>query len=173
MIIAADSTEQAETNPFWTFSVTLYKKPGVAQALLDLQDSHGLDVNILLYACFAAVEQRTVSEVDASALDGVCADWRDEVIRQLRSVRRKLAARPDTADISKGLLQLELAAEQRQQAMIWAWHNGTSARISTLAPEACLQSNLQSVAMAAGAVDAASLLAPLLAVLRRVLLPQD
>jgi len=141
--------------------------------LLDLQDAHGLDVNMLLYACFAAVEERAVSEDDASAVDGVCADWRNEVIRPLRSVRRKLAARPDAADISKGLLELELAAEQRQQAMIWEWHTGTVARASALAPEACLQSNLQSVAMAAGAVNAGGLLAPLLVVLRRVLLPQD
>ena len=41
-------------HPFWDFSLALYRKPGVAAACLRLQDGPGLDVNLLLYACWTA-----------------------------------------------------------------------------------------------------------------------
>jgi len=36
---------------FWAFSLALYGKPGVAPALLGLQDRLGVDVNLLLFCC--------------------------------------------------------------------------------------------------------------------------
>jgi uncharacterized protein (TIGR02444 family) len=34
---------------FWRFSLALYARPGVAAALLGLQDRAGRDVNLVLY----------------------------------------------------------------------------------------------------------------------------
>lgn len=39
-------------NPFWRFSCAVYAAPGVAQACLELQDTHGADVNLLLLAAW-------------------------------------------------------------------------------------------------------------------------
>ncbi|HEX6103216.1 MAG TPA: TIGR02444 family protein, partial [Alphaproteobacteria bacterium] len=39
--------------PFWSFSVALYGRPGVAPACLALQDRFGCDVNLLLFAIWA------------------------------------------------------------------------------------------------------------------------
>ena len=34
---------------FWRFSLALYARPGVAEALIALQDRAGLDVNLILF----------------------------------------------------------------------------------------------------------------------------
>ena len=38
---------------FWDFSLEVYAKEGVADACLRLQDDLGIDVNMLLFCCWA------------------------------------------------------------------------------------------------------------------------
>ena len=40
--------------PFWSFSTEFYGRTGVAPACLVLQDRFGCDVNLLLFALWAA-----------------------------------------------------------------------------------------------------------------------
>ena len=80
----------AETNRFWQFSLDFYRRDGVAEACLTLQDRLGLDVNILLYAAWLASQGRTASVADFEQVDLLVAPWREEVIRPLRRIRRWL-----------------------------------------------------------------------------------
>jgi len=75
---------------FWAFTLALYGKPGVAPALIGLQDRLGLDVNMLLYCCWAGADGRCLSREDLKAVETVAEPWQSEVVRPLRSLRRRL-----------------------------------------------------------------------------------
>ena len=46
------------TASFWDFSVGTYRRPGVADACLSLQDRYGLDVNVLLLLLLVRLHAR-------------------------------------------------------------------------------------------------------------------
>ena len=52
-------------SPLWRYAVPLYAKTGVAEACLELQGRHGLDVNLVLYCCWTGAEghQLTADEI--------------------------------------------------------------------------------------------------------------
>jgi uncharacterized protein (TIGR02444 family) len=75
---------------FWTFTLELYGKSGVAPALIGLQDRLGLDVNMLLYCCWAGADGRRLSREDLKAVEAVAEPWQSEVVRPLRALRRRL-----------------------------------------------------------------------------------
>jgi uncharacterized protein (TIGR02444 family) len=128
------------TNPFWSFSLALYGRPGVAPALIGLQDRLGLDVNMLLFCCWAGTVGRPLSADDIAAVEQVAEPWQAEIVRPLRAVRRRLKA--GFAGLSaaaveayrKRVNELEIAGEQlAQDAMA-----GLLPATPTLPPSAAL-----------------------------------
>lgn len=113
-------------SPFWRFSLTLYQAPDVAPACLMLQDSRGLDVNLLLYALWAGLQGASLAAADFDRLDALIHPWRTSVIQPLRSVRRALKSplieidprAPDA--LRQKIASAELDAEQIQQALLYA-----------------------------------------------------
>jgi uncharacterized protein (TIGR02444 family) len=114
---------------FWEYSLTLYGRPGVERACLELQRRHDLDVNLLLLCCWLG--GRGI-ELDQSGLERArrAADsWHLEVVRPLRAIRRRLKIRlaqpepgsvpatwPDLARrLRAGILALELDGEHLEQ----------------------------------------------------------
>ncbi len=111
-------------HPLWEFSLALYGRPGVAEACLRLQDGLGLDVNLLLFACWAATEGGGAPSPAGwrRLVDGTAA-WRSRVVGPLRGVRRFLkdeAATPGAAALRERVKALELDAEHAQQLAIAA-----------------------------------------------------
>jgi uncharacterized protein (TIGR02444 family) len=109
-------------NPFWAFSLAIYAKDGVAPACLRLQDKHGFDVNLLLFACWSARYcDLSLNEADWPALLAETSDWRDNIITPLRDVRRRLKVPKMDADLKKqtelraAVQQIELECEQVEQ----------------------------------------------------------
>ena len=103
-------------NAFWRYSLDFYAQPGVMPACLALQDAHGVDVNLALLCCWVG------EALDAAALaeaDALVAEWRGQVVQPLRAVRRWLKGRDDA--LRAEVATQELAAEQREQAMLFAW----------------------------------------------------
>ena len=78
-------------HPFWDFSLEVYAKEGVADACLKLQDDLGIDVNMVLFCCWAGhsgggeLGLRLIA--DAA---GAVGSWHDEIVRPLRRLRRRL-----------------------------------------------------------------------------------
>jgi uncharacterized protein (TIGR02444 family) len=116
--------------PFWSFSVELYGRPGVAPACLALQDRFGCDVNLLLLALWAGRCGVALGPEDFARLDAAAAPWRTGVVEPIRSVRRRLkseslGAAPELAEACRqALLKAELEAEraaQEQLARTLAW----------------------------------------------------
>jgi uncharacterized protein (TIGR02444 family) len=111
--------------PLWRFSLALYGRPGVDGACLSLQERHGLDVNLLLLCTWAGHEGIRLSRADIAWLAGQVADWQAQVVQPLRAVRRWLkqqdAAPAEPARrLRSGVKDQELAAEQLQQAILYA-----------------------------------------------------
>lgn len=110
----------------WEFSLALYARPGVEAACLDLQDRLGLDVNLLMFACWAASRGHgRIGRGDWQRLLAASAAWRADVVEPLRAVRRgmKGAAWPgvpdaDAASLRRQVKDLELTAERIQQTAL-------------------------------------------------------
>lgn len=109
-------------HPFWDWSLDAYDRPGVEEILLDLQDRHGLDVNLLLFACWTGATGRgRLAGGVWTGLIGQTADWRANVIEPLRAVRRHLKGRGDgsgAAALHQRAKALELDAEHAAQLAI-------------------------------------------------------
>ena len=113
-----------EDFPFWSFSLDLYGRPGVAPACLALQDRFGCDVNILLFALWAARCGKALARADFVALDAAVAPWRRGVVEPIRALRRALkadalGAAPASAEqVRAKLLEAELQGEKAAQEML-------------------------------------------------------
>jgi len=117
----------ASDNPFWDFSLVVYRKPGVAEACLYLQDDAGVDVNLLLFFCWlAGVRDEALGEAEIRDILRRTTDWRDHVVRPLREVRRwmkgdveGMPAGPVEA-LRSQVKRIELESERLQQDMLFA-----------------------------------------------------
>ena len=110
-------------SPFWDFSCEVYGRPGVAPACLALQDRRGLDVNLILFCCWAGSRGQPLAPDDLRRLAAATADWRARVVEPLRAVRRWLKGYtgplPDLAQGLRGdVLARELDAEHVQQLLL-------------------------------------------------------
>jgi uncharacterized protein (TIGR02444 family) len=117
----------AAASAFWDWSVDFYGEPGVEPILLDLQDRLGLDVNLLLFACWTGATGRGRLKADEWArLVRGTAPWRENVAAPLRAIRRYLKSdQPDgvrtLADSLRDRVKAaELEAERGAQCLIAA-----------------------------------------------------
>jgi uncharacterized protein (TIGR02444 family) len=111
---------------FWRFSLAIYRMDGVPPACLALQDGHGLDVNLMLFALWLASQGRALSPDDISDADSAVMEWRSEAVVALRRVRRYLRSPPDAFDakatsaLRDRIKAVELEAERLQQEALFA-----------------------------------------------------
>ena len=113
-------------SPFWTFSLALYRTPGVPGACIALQDECGVDVNVLLFALCLASQGRALPASGLAQADGAVSLWRSEAVRPLRAVRRFLREALLGADASAiaalrdKVKAAELESERLQQEALFA-----------------------------------------------------
>jgi uncharacterized protein (TIGR02444 family) len=115
---------------FWNFSLAFYGRPGVSAACLDLQDRHGCDVNLVLYACWVGLSGRgRLTAADLAHAVATNDPWRHAVIEKLRAARRAIKAQADeAAQFYAAAKAVELEAERMAQH-----------RLSKLAPIAVVK----------------------------------
>lgn len=119
-------TDTERASPFWRFSLRFYRRPGVAEACIALQDGCGVDVNILLLFLWLATARRCVVPDVARAVCAQAAPWRDDVVAPLRAIRRRL--KDGSALVERGAAEqfrtavkaLELESERLQQEALFA-----------------------------------------------------
>ncbi len=114
---------QVPENPFWDFSLNAYDRSGVAEACLALQERHGLDVNLLLFAAWAGYCGRRLSAEEMAEIVSAAAAWHSEVVRPLRAVRSWLKGQATVPDVlgeslRGGVKAMELQAEMLQQLLL-------------------------------------------------------
>ena len=109
---------RGEGEAFWRFSLVFYALPGVAAALIALQDRDGFDVNVILYALWLGLARgHAMKAADLAAAEAAAAPLREAVVVELRALRRRLRAHPD-ADVQalRGRVQaVEISAERAVQ----------------------------------------------------------
>lgn len=116
--MTADATGR---DGFWGFSLRIYARPGVPPACLALQDEGGADVNLLLFLLYLADCGRMLDDATVATLDAAMRDWREQVVKPLRGVRRVLKddigafAADASAALRSDVKRIELAAEKLQQ----------------------------------------------------------
>lgn len=109
-------------NSFWDYSYALHESDGVGPACIELQDRHGLDVNLLLFCCWTAASGR--QELDVASLEkarSTVAGWQNRVSSPIREIRRllktdSLGVPDDLAQaFRKNLMSVELESEKVAQ----------------------------------------------------------
>lgn len=125
---------QAESNAFWEFSLRVYRQKGVADACLQLQDRFGADVNLVLYLCWLASRRAgPLDGAEVEAIVGATADWRDGVVRPLRTIRRRMKEAFDAVPLALSetlrseVKRIELESERLLQAVLYARETGAPA----------------------------------------------
>lgn len=106
---------------FWRFSLAFYARPGVAPALLELQDRHGRDVNVILWALWVGCVGGTrLSRPDLRQAETAAAELGGLIIGPFRALRRRLKsdADPHLRQFRHRIARVELAAERRLQARL-------------------------------------------------------
>jgi uncharacterized protein (TIGR02444 family) len=112
---------------FWDYTLAIYGKQGFSPAVIALQDRHKLDVDILIFCCWAASTGRGALDAGTIAKAREVADpWQAEVVNALRIVRRRVKdgfkgtpeGLPD--GLRKDILGREIDAERIEQMMLEA-----------------------------------------------------
>lgn len=115
--------DKTPAESLWRFSLMVYSRPGVAAALIDLQDRGGHNVNLILYGLWLAICGGY--RLDAAGLArarAAIAGLDQAVVAPLRRLRRELKAvpDPDIQEIRRRVLTLEITAERSVQARLAA-----------------------------------------------------
>jgi uncharacterized protein (TIGR02444 family) len=108
------------TEPFWDYSLELYRRPGVEDACLELQRRHGLDVNLLLLCCWLGARGVALDRAALERAELAVRAWQVEVVRPMRAVRRRLKAKledPDPMSVHEGWPDLAQALRRRALAL--------------------------------------------------------
>jgi uncharacterized protein (TIGR02444 family) len=150
-MLATSRPVDDSSNPFWTYSLALYGRPGVVEACLALQERHGLDVNLLLFACWSGSRGHRLTSEELDALIAATAEWHARVVVPLRGLRRWLKGREAAAQGAAGALRArikaqELEAERIEQDLL---HEAMPLDAGEPSPEAAA-ANLLAVCRAAG-----------------------
>jgi uncharacterized protein (TIGR02444 family) len=111
----------------WTFATRLYARPGIEAACLGLQERLGLDVNILLLACWLGSRGVFLGEERPQSLAAAVAPLRTEVTEPLRAIRQRMknpALPPPFAgpleELRERVKELELEGERLELLVLEA-----------------------------------------------------
>ena len=118
---------QFPDHPFWDFSLAAYGREGVADACIALQEAHGADVNILLFCAWAGCKGVRLDRPQIEAACEAVREWHEEIVRPLRSVRRRLKTAVDGAPpgelqpvLRARIQKIEIDAEHIEQLRLAA-----------------------------------------------------
>lgn len=121
-------------HPFWDFSLATYGRDGVADACIALQEAHGADVNILLFCAWAGCNGVRLGRPQIEAACEAVREWHEEIVRPLRSVRRRLKSPVDGAPpgelqpaLRARLQKIEIDAEHIEQLRLAAFADALEA----------------------------------------------
>jgi uncharacterized protein (TIGR02444 family) len=142
------------TAPIWDFVLKFYGRQGVSEACIALQDTVGIDVNMVLFLMWMAGQGRSMAAADVKTVSEMSHGWQREVVVPIRGVRRLLKANaplvdPDTAAAYRKKVQaIELEGEQLQLNAMAAL--SASFKSASAPPEQAARANLQAFQQMAG-----------------------
>lgn len=115
-------TEQDLTGPHWRFALATYMRDGVSAHCLHVQDTYGVDVNVLLMSLYAATcLGRAPAQSDVGTIDALTREYRENVVIPLRTARRFLkdaGLGPLPEALRSDIKKSEVRSEQIQQGLL-------------------------------------------------------
>jgi uncharacterized protein (TIGR02444 family) len=110
-------------NEFWRFSIAVYEQNEVARESLGLQETLGIDVNLLLFCAWIGAQGIILRSENIEAASMAIAAWHETIIRPLRGVRQqtKLLSVTELEDFRARVKDLELEAEKIEQAILFGY----------------------------------------------------
>ncbi|MCB1665010.1 MAG: TIGR02444 family protein [Pseudomonadales bacterium] len=117
---------------FWDYSCRVYARPGVSTLCLHLQNEHGQDVNLLLFAAWFGQTRGALTDPELQRALTFSQTWADKVVRPLRGARSWLKEKTEgltpLTDLERDGMQelrtqikaLELRTEHYQQTRLEA-----------------------------------------------------
>jgi uncharacterized protein (TIGR02444 family) len=139
-------------SPFWRFSLRYYRQPGVGDACIALQDSAGVDVNLLLFLLWQASRRRTFAAAEVEALEQRIGEWRRMTVVPLRAVRRALKSPPALVEgaaaeaFRSKIKAVELEAERLQQEAMHRMSQTLPAGVPAASPLDAARTNVAAYA---------------------------
>lgn len=107
-------------NPFWEFSLQLYRQPGVEKACIRFQDAFGGNVNLLLFCLWLGLQEVKVSREILGEIETLVIYWDKEVVGPIRNIRGALKGVGKQTYIKAK--RLELTAERVLQDTLYRWY---------------------------------------------------
>ena len=119
---------------FWNFSISFYPLPDIEQSCLQLQDNFELNVNLVLFCHWLAIEkQQPLDSNQWQQLIVTTQPW-EEILKPLRESRRMIKHHPIAwpsdfkQETSNGVSNIEINTEHMQQLAIeQAWQQMNTA----------------------------------------------
>jgi uncharacterized protein (TIGR02444 family) len=112
----AEATDEApDGEALWQFSLAFYPCPGVAEALIALQDRAGCDVNLMLFVLWLGVSGRgRLTREELMTALRMARPIRVHIVEPLRALRRKLkpCSDEDVQRLRDAIKATEIAAEK-------------------------------------------------------------
>lgn len=149
---------------FWSFSLAVYSDASVQAECLDLQDRHGIDVNLLLFCAYVgAVGGAIVPDTELRDAARLVDEWHKHIVQSLRRARRALkpfATDPSAVVASAAVLRAdvkaaELESERIEQTILEEWSTRRIAGWLRAQPAAAIAANIRNLfAIHRGSADA-------------------
>lgn len=143
-------------NPIWQYALTVYECPEIRDACLDLQDSCGVNVNLLLFNGWLLSNKTVIRGDHWRAIFIALEPWQS-VSNRIRAYRRLLRPKqvkdPSYNDCYQQVLRFELISEQYQYRVLWQqtqgciqWGKGGWRPIAELFPHPQMAAKLEVLA---------------------------
>jgi uncharacterized protein (TIGR02444 family) len=142
-------TTENSASPIWDFVLGYYRQPGVSEAAITLQDSSGIDVNMILFLMWLSAQKRVLAVAEAKTVSEKSLGWQHSVVVPIRRVRRLLKENAPLVEqeaalaFRKKVQALELEGEQLQLNAMAKLSEGLKSS-SAASPEAAARDNLSS-----------------------------
>ena len=134
---------------FWDFSIDFYQRPNVEKSCLTLQDEFSLNVNLILFCYWLAIEKKQVlSDDNWAELLHASLLW-EEIIKSLRESRRMIthSTIPWPNDFKqktkKSVSKIEMNSEHMQQVSIEKAWEKLSHNVSEIHYQEIINENLK------------------------------
>jgi len=146
-------TTNTSAPPIWDFVLGYYKQQGVSEAAIALQDSAGVDVNMILFLMWLSAQKKTLAAADVKTAGEKSIGWQHSVVVPIRAIRRLLKENAPLVEqeaalaYRKKVQALEIEGEQLQLQSMAAMALKTA---SAASPEAAARDNLSAFQSASG-----------------------
>lgn len=147
-ILTPTQRAQLTTDAFWAFSLSHYKKEGVQQACLTLQDQYSGNVNLVLLFIWLDSLAISISKTQHHQLQDALS-YTDPLLISYRSLRKNIKL-TESKTLYQQALNFELQLEKQQQHdLLHTLHridlNKTQLTHSTLLSLYCVSLNAQTL----------------------------